>query len=77
MGSVMENNSADTILLIERARAGDRDAVNEIFARYRDRLHRMVDMRLDRRLQGRIDASDVIQEAYVDVVSRLEEYNWR
>jgi RNA polymerase sigma-70 factor (ECF subfamily) len=74
MGSVRENNSANTILLIERARAGDRDAVSEIFARYRDRLCRMVDMRLDRRLQARIDASDVIQEAYVDVVSRLEEY---
>src|SRR5215470_9565401 len=74
MGNVMENNSAVTIVLIERARAGDRDAVNEIFARYRDRLQRMVDLRLDRRLQARIDASDVIQEAYVDVVSRLDEY---
>jgi RNA polymerase sigma-70 factor (ECF subfamily) len=74
MGGVMENNSAETILLIERACAGDRKAVNEIFARYRDRLRRMVDMRLDSRLQARIDASDVIQEAYVDVVSRLEEY---
>jgi RNA polymerase sigma-70 factor (ECF subfamily) len=34
----------------------------------------MVELRLDRRLQARIDASDVIQEAYVDVVGRLEEY---
>ncbi len=34
----------------------------------------MVEMRLDRRLQARIDASDVIQEAYVDVVARLDEY---
>src|SRR5437016_5461025 len=74
MGSLRENNSADIVPLIERARAGDRDAVNEIFARYRDRLRRMVDLRLDRRLQARIDASDVVQEAYVDVVSRLEEY---
>ena len=53
MGSVRENNSADTIFLIERARAGDRDAFNEIFARYRDRLRRMVDLRLDRRLHAR------------------------
>jgi RNA polymerase sigma-70 factor (ECF subfamily) len=70
----MENNSGDTIRLIERARAGDRDAVNAIFARYRERLRRMVDLRLDRRLHARIDASDVIQEAYVDVVTRLDEY---
>src|ERR1700693_1259001 len=34
----------------------------------------MVELRLDSRLQARIDASDVIQEAYVDVVSRLDEY---
>jgi RNA polymerase sigma-70 factor (ECF subfamily) len=34
----------------------------------------MVDLRLDGRLQARIDASDVIQDAYVDVVNRLEEY---
>jgi RNA polymerase sigma-70 factor (ECF subfamily) len=70
----MDNSSTDTSLLIERARAGDRDAVNAIFARYRDRLRRMVDLRLDRRLRARIDASDVIQEAYVDIVSRLQEY---
>ena len=37
-------------------------------------LRRMVDLRLDRRLQARVDASDVIQEAYVEVVTRLDEY---
>jgi RNA polymerase sigma-70 factor, ECF subfamily len=74
MGPLMENNSAGTVELLERARTGDRTAVNEIFARHRDRLRRMVDLRLDRRLQARVDASDVIQDAYVDVVTRLEEY---
>ena len=34
----------------------------------------MVEMRLDHRLQARIDASDVIQDAYVEVVERLDEY---
>jgi RNA polymerase sigma-70 factor, ECF subfamily len=69
----MDTNSADSACL-DRARAGDQAAVNEIFTRYRERLRRMVEMRLDRRLQARIDASDVVQEAYVDVVTRLEEY---
>jgi RNA polymerase sigma-70 factor (ECF subfamily) len=67
-------NSSDTFRLIERARAGDGTARDEILARHRDRLRRMVEMRLDRRLQGRIDASDVIQDAYVDVTRRLCEY---
>ena len=74
MGTVMANNSTDTVRLLERARAGDPDALNEIFTRYRDRLRRMVALRLDWRLQARIDASDVIQDAYVEVATRLEEY---
>jgi RNA polymerase sigma-70 factor (ECF subfamily) len=60
--------------LIERARAGDAAAVGEIFALHRNRLRRMVEMRLDRRLQGRIDASDVIQEAHLEAAERLPEY---
>src|SRR5690348_8069611 len=34
----------------------------------------MVALRLDRRLQGRIDPSDVLQEAYLDVANRASEY---
>jgi RNA polymerase sigma-70 factor, ECF subfamily len=70
----MENNSAITTRLLERARAGDKQALNELIGRHRARLRRMVELRLDRRLQSRIDASDVIQEAYVEVVRRLGEY---
>src|SRR6516225_2466177 len=74
MGTLMEHNSTDSVRLIERARAGDREALNAIFTRHRDRLRRMVDMRLDWRLQARIDASDVIQDAYLEAAARLEEY---
>jgi RNA polymerase sigma-70 factor (ECF subfamily) len=70
----METNSGNTAALIERARAGDKAALGDIFARHRDRLRRMVEMRLDRRLQARIDASDVIQDAYLEVATRLDEY---
>jgi RNA polymerase sigma-70 factor, ECF subfamily len=74
MGPVMDNNTTDTVRLIERAQAGDRDALNELFSRHRERLRRMVEMRLDWRLQARIDPSDVIQDAYLEVAERLEEY---
>jgi RNA polymerase sigma-70 factor (ECF subfamily) len=70
----MDNNSSATLGLLERARAGDRQALGEIFSRHRERLRRMVEMRLDARLQARIDASDVIQDAYLEVAARLEEY---
>jgi RNA polymerase sigma-70 factor, ECF subfamily len=74
MGTLMENNSAESVDLIQRARAGDREALSDLLARHRDRLRRMVEMRLDARLQARLDASDVVQEAYVEVAGRLEEY---
>jgi RNA polymerase sigma-70 factor (ECF subfamily) len=74
MGTLMDNNSAESVALIERARAGDADALNALFARHRDRLRRMVEMRLDTRLQARLDASDVVQEAYVEVAQRLDEH---
>ena len=74
MGTIMSENSTETNRLLELARAGDQAALNELFAQHRARLRRMVELRLDRRLQARIDASDVIQEAYVEAVTRLEEY---
>jgi RNA polymerase sigma-70 factor (ECF subfamily) len=74
MGTLMDNNSADSVALIERARAGDREALEALLARHRDRLRRMVEIRLDTRLQARLDASDVVQDAYVEVAQRLDEY---
>ena len=60
--------------LVARAAAGDREAIAELLAHYRPRLRRMVALRLDPKLRGRVDASDVIQEGYVDAMRRLEEY---
>src|SRR5437868_3950024 len=74
MALFMDHNSSETVHLIKRLQAGDRQALNELCIRHRDRLCRMVEMRLDHRLKARIDASDVIQDAYVEVVERLEEY---
>lgn len=70
----MNKNSVDSDYLLEHARAGDQAALSELFARHRARLRRMVELRMDRRLQSRIDASDVVQEAYVEAVRRLDEY---
>jgi RNA polymerase sigma-70 factor (ECF subfamily) len=60
--------------LIRSAAEGDQAALAELFGRYRKRLRQMVRLRLDRRLQGRVDPSDVLQEAYLDLASRLPDY---
>ena len=56
----------DTRDRLAKAAAGDNAAWPRCFGRHRDRLRRMVALRLDRRLQGRVDPSDVLQEAYLD-----------
>jgi RNA polymerase sigma-70 factor (ECF subfamily) len=60
--------------LLEKALAGDESARAALFEGYRDRLKPMVRLRLDRRLSGRVDSSDVLQEAYLDVRRRVAEY---
>ena len=55
-------------------RHGDQDALAELFSKHRDRLGRMVEFRLDGRLKGRVAASDVLQEAYIDALKRLPHY---
>jgi RNA polymerase sigma-70 factor (ECF subfamily) len=52
----------------------DQAALEKALAEHRARLRRMVSLRMDRRLQGRVDPSDVIQEAYLDAARRLPEY---
>jgi RNA polymerase sigma-70 factor (ECF subfamily) len=60
--------------LFDRATAGDEQALAALFDRHRFRLRQMVRLRLDRRLQGRVDPSDVLQEAYVDLAQELPAY---
>src|SRR3989441_7734059 len=74
MNTAMTDQDDDTHQLLRRAAAGNQEGWAILLARHRARLRRMVALRLDQRLQGRIDASDVIQEAYLEASARLAEY---
>ncbi len=63
-----------TKLLLDRIRGGDPAAVGELLALHRQRLHRFIAMRLDPQLRGRVDASDVVQEAQIEMAKRMDEY---
>jgi len=52
----------------------DRAGLGRILEDFRPRLRRMVNVRIDPRLRGRVDPSDVLQEAFVEVTQRLDEY---
>jgi RNA polymerase sigma-70 factor (ECF subfamily) len=64
----------DAAELLGRLKGGDQLALGELFARDRPALRRMVRWRLDRRLNGRVDPSDVLQEVYIDAVQRVGSY---
>src|SRR5215471_12934630 len=74
MGFLMASDRGDGDALLRRLQAGDERAPGELFQHYRARLRQMVRLRLDRRLQGRVDPSDVLQEAYLDIARRAPEY---
>jgi RNA polymerase sigma-70 factor (ECF subfamily) len=61
----------DTDDVAEHFRAGDSAALGEFFARHRDRLWRVVEFRFDARLRPRLDADDVLQQAYIEAAKRL------
>ena len=64
----------DDFDLVQRARAGDQSAVTELMSKYRDRLLRMVTLRMNRRLRARVDAADIVQEASVEALRVLDRY---
>src|SRR5690349_15099206 len=64
----------ETDALLRRSAAGDRDGWGRLLTRHHDRLRRMIAVRLDHRLQGRVDADDVLQDAYLDALRRLPDY---
>jgi RNA polymerase sigma-70 factor (ECF subfamily) len=59
---------------LQKAAAGDNAAWAALLAEHHDRLRRMVALRLDHRLQGRVDPSDVIQDTYLEAVGQLPDY---
>lgn len=70
----MALESDGTADLLRQALGGNETALAEMLAEFRPRLRQMVRLRIDPRIRGRIDASDVLQEAFFDVRRRIAEY---
>jgi RNA polymerase sigma-70 factor, ECF subfamily len=69
----MIEDGPDPLELLRRSH-GDAQALGQVWEQHRARLLKLVRLRIDRRLQGRVDASDVLQEAFVDFAGRVDEY---
>ena len=70
----MTSHDTDTGELLARAGRGDQVACQQLLDRHRQRLRRMVALRLDRRLAARLDPSDVVQEVLAEASRKLADY---
>ena len=70
----LAHDSAETQRLLEQARAGTAGAVDRLLERHRAYLCRFVGLRLGPQLRARVDPSDVVQEAQMEAVRRLDGY---
>jgi len=60
--------------LLANAKEGSEEAIGKLLDRHRDALRRMVQMRLDRRIQRRVDVSDIVQDVLFEANRRLSKY---
>jgi RNA polymerase sigma-70 factor (ECF subfamily) len=66
--------SEKTEELLVEARDGRQGAVDRLLDRHREAVRRMIEMRMDRRLARRVDASDIVQEVLIQAHRRLKDY---
>jgi RNA polymerase sigma-70 factor (ECF subfamily) len=62
------------MVLLDRVRQGDADAINGLLARHRAAIRRMIDQRMDRVIERRVDASDIVQDVMIEANRRLGDY---
>lgn len=67
-------DSDETQQLLNDAGVGDAGAVNQLLERHRDSLRRVINLRLDRALLRRVDASDIVQDVLLEANTRLADY---
>lgn len=60
--------------LLAQAKDGDASAVNQLMDRHRNSLRHLIRMRLDAKIQKRVDVSDVVQDVLVEANRRLQRY---
>lgn len=66
--------SQETLDLLDQARRGEARAVDELLARHRESVRRMIDLRLDPAIVQRVDASDVVQDVLLEASRRLKDF---
>lgn len=74
MSMPQSSDTTGTDRLLDRVIQGDQRAVNELLASHRKYLRRVVELRMDPRMQGRVDPSDVVQETQLVASRRIDDF---
>jgi RNA polymerase sigma-70 factor (subfamily 1) len=71
-----EGMDNETQVLINEARLGDKDALNRLFARYQNRILRIVRLRLNPELREKLkmQSMDIVQEVFIAALRKLNEF---
>ena len=65
---------SQTLELLNLAGQGNQAAINRLLERHRNALRRAVELRLDKALRRRVDASDIVQDVLLEANRRLAAY---
>ncbi len=71
----MDVSSNQSLDLIRRAQAGDREALNQLMDRHYGRVHRAVRARLGPRLRSRVDSGDILQQTFLQAVRSFDRFH--
>ena len=66
-----------TVVLVERAKTGDRDALDRLFTRFLPSLRRWASGRLPRWTRDLMDTDDLVQETVIRAVKRIDHFESR
>lgn len=69
-----EKAEVDDLALLRASLKGEQQGFNEVLLKYRERLKRMVALRMNAQLRSRIDASDVIQDTFAEAARVIDDY---
>jgi RNA polymerase sigma-70 factor (ECF subfamily) len=74
---VQQHSFQETVSLVQGAQSGDRNAMEELFARYLPLVRKMAALSLGRKSRDLVEEDDIVQEALLDAFRRLDSFEHR
>ncbi len=70
----MADDIRTTLTLVQKAKAGEGEALNLLFDRYVPRILRIVRMRIGSGLRGRMESMDVVQDVMIRAIRAFDQF---